>query len=207
MGGCRIAYVALGSLIVTASIDPLPAIAQQAGNRLLLRTGGPTASVRAIRFSPDSKHLYAAGIDKQIHRWKLRDRTGKFSPVHEQYIRWEISRAERGCIYAMDVDAGGNLAFGGYSTQGNSGDVVIYDLRQRAIDQVLPDTRPDTSDQPAMGHRHTVIAVSYSPNGKQLVTTSRDGETRLWTIADKGQNSQVLRRRKLEFGFPDGCFP
>jgi WD40 repeat protein len=38
---------------------------------LCLQTGGPTALVTALAFSPDGKTLYATGFDKVVRVWAL----------------------------------------------------------------------------------------------------------------------------------------
>ena len=150
---CLIFSIALG----------LPLPAQQAGNRMLLKTGGPTASVRSIRFSPDNQYLYAAGIDKQVHVWKLYDANNKLTPRKTQSYYWTLNRAERGCIYTMDVSRTGSIAFGGYSAYGNSGDILEFDGANRRLTGVLPRKRSNDLTVP----RTCLLYTSPSPRDQR----------------------------------------
>ena len=160
---------------------------------MLLKTGGPTASVRSIRFSPDNQYLYAAGIDKQVHVWKLYDANNKLTPRKTQSYYWTLNRAERGCIYTMDVSRTGSIAFGGYSAYGNSGDILEFDGANRRLTGVLPRKRSNDLTVPRTGHRTSVIEIAYSPNGESLVSMSRNGETRVWTGQGQARTSKMLR--------------
>lgn len=156
--------------------------AQQVGNRLLLTTRGPTGPVRALRFSPDSTRLYSGGLDKQVHVWKIDSTKQNVTASHTQYLRWEVGRADRGCIYSMDISSGGRLFFAGYSARGN-GYIAGYDPGDRMLIQSLPRS-PGTLKETDVRHRQPVIGLSFSPSGNRLVSTSRDGEMLLW---QKGQ--------------------
>ena len=51
---------------------------------LRVQAGGPTSEIFQLEFSPDGKTLYAAGRDKVIHVWTLREPSGDAGP-HFQY--------------------------------------------------------------------------------------------------------------------------
>ncbi len=191
MGVTRVVCFAFQMVLLATTL-----FGQQAGNRLLLETGGPVGTIHSLRFSPDSRRLYAAGIDKQVHVWNLKDHANELSPKHTQYLRWEVSRADRGCIYAMDIcPQGRRLAFGGYSSRGNSGDIVVYDPSTRNLNVVLPKSRSDDENrQEAKGHLAPIIAVSFAPGGKLLASMGIDGVTRVWGTMEQ---NRVLRTLKL----------
>ncbi len=98
--------------------------------RLRINTGGHTASVRALAFSPDSSRLYSAGLDKIVQIWNLktvtRDLTGNY--LRERTIRWEVARGLRGNIYAMAAaPSDGLLAWGGFGARTNTGLILLVD--------------------------------------------------------------------------------
>lgn len=182
-----------------------PVLGQQAGNRLMLETGGPVGTVRSLRFSSNSQRLYAAGIDQQVHVWDLYGGPdGKLAPQHIQYLRWEVSRADRGAIYATDICPRGRIAFGGYSGRGNSGDIVVYDAGMRFLNRVLPATRPGPQGVlAANGHLAPIIGVSFAPSGNRLASMDINGVTRVWGTEE--QNRQ-LRSLEIDSDFQSVAF-
>lgn len=190
----RFLQVALITIHLFSMVRVMPG--QEAGNHMLLTTGGHVGTVRALRFSPDSRRLFAGGIDKQVHVWDLYNpidvaKQRPLDPQHRHYLRWQVGRTTLGSIYAMDVSASGDPAFGGFSSFGHNGDIVIYDPARRAMIEALPRERPAQASQPKKGHRATVIGLSWSPTGRQLVSVSNDGEVRYWPD-DENRNSRLL---------------
>lgn len=155
--------------------------------RLMLNTGGPTAAVRALSFSPDSTRIYAGGLDKTVHVWGVRtaaraiQRTTVNTAVLVQTLHWEITRGPRGAIYTLAANpTNRELALAGYSARDATGDIVIYDTARQEVVRAL------------QGHRQAVTHLSYSPDGKRLASITRDGEVMVWS-QDSNWQSTVLR--------------
>lgn len=168
--------------IVVIALSPQRALCQNGPPRLVLNTGGPVATVRAIEFAPDSESFFAAGAGKVVQRWGLgKTRRGDgIQPTVIQHLRWEVARGNRGVIYALAIaPRGDRVAFGGFSTRDAGGDIVVYDSATGDLEKVLS------------GHRMTVTNLAFSPDGQQLVSASIDGELRLWSAP--GWQSRVLR--------------
>jgi WD40 repeat protein len=193
---------AVWALMLSCALLPTSAHAQPDSPRLMLNTGGPVGGLRAVAFSADGTQLYAAGAGKTVSVWNLIRQPQGVQAVPADPLRWEIARGMRGRIYTLDV-AGteGPLAIGGYSARGANGDLVLFDPRQRQIDDLLPVRRPDVPGPgPSPGHVQTVGSVDFSPDGRQLVSVSIDGEVRLWTLGDNPVSAILQQASGVEDG-------
>ncbi len=150
--------------------------------QLCLNIAGHTAAVTTMAFSPDSKLLYTAGLDKAVHVWKLPDRlAANNDPVgnavstehlwaDERTLRWSIGRGLRGSIYALAVSPkSGELAIGGYGARGTLGDIAILDPIQGTVVKV---------DE---GHRDSIMSLGFSASGKFMASLDRNGSLSLWS--------------------------
>ncbi len=162
-------------------------LAQQGRDaRIVLTTGGPTAAVRTLAFSSDSRYLYAAGADKAVEIWSLPE--GRAAAPDLKLIdhaRWPIARHDRGQIWTLSVNEAKSLiAFGGYGAQQISGDISIADSSHGRQLTILPPPLPDEDPMQRFvtGHLQTVNSVSFSPSGEWLASISLDGDIRLWSV-------------------------
>ncbi len=163
--------------------------------RIVLTTGGPTAAVRTLAFSSDSRHLYAAGADKAVEIWSLPEaRTAAPDLKLIDHARWPIARHDRGQIWTLSVNEAKSLiAFGGYGAQQISGDISIADSSHGRQLTILPPPLPgeDPMQRFVTGHLQTVNSISFSPNGEWLASISLDGDIRLWSAGNWG-SQQIL---------------
>jgi WD40 repeat protein len=155
--------------------------------RLVLSPGGPGGIVRALAFRADGTRFYSAGFDKAIQGWDLAaasrsiQREARTRALLVQTLRWEISRGLRGTINVLAASPeGAFLAVGGFSARDSTGDIVVFDARAARVERAL------------LGHRDAVVSLDFSPNGKAIVSVSRDGEIRVWS-ANNNWDSKVLR--------------
>jgi WD40 repeat protein len=168
----RLGLVAgLAFLVISASAFAQP---QREGKpRFALNTGGHTGMVRTVAFSPGSDRVYSGGDDKVAYGWEIRDRgrrIRRIDAVVAQSLRWQISRGLRGVIYALGASpTDRRLAIGGVSGADANGDIVIYDTAAGQVETFLD------------GHRQTITALEFSPDGSRLASMSADGELRIWT--------------------------
>lgn len=179
---CTIALLFLGCQQRNADAQP----PQDA--RIVLMTGGPTAAVRTLEFSADSRRLYAAGADKAVEIWSLNDARGHAPDLKlVDHARWPIARGDRGQIWTLAVnDARKLIAFGGYGAQQINGDISIADSIHGRQLTILPSVlaNEDPRGRFESGHLNTVTSVSFSPDGEWLASISLDGEIRLWSVAN-----------------------
>ena len=168
---------------------PKPSLAQQGRDaRIVLITGGPTAAVRTLAFSSDSRHLYAAGADKAVEIWSLPEGRAAAPDLKlVNHARWPIARHDRGQIWTLSVNEAKSLiAFGGYGAQQISGDISIAESGHGRQLTILPPPLPDEDPMQRFvtGHLQTVNSVSFSPNGEWLASISLDGDVRLWSVGN-----------------------
>jgi WD40 repeat protein len=170
-------------LIAVAQTAELPA--QDAGRgapegkpRLVLNTGGHTAQVRALAFSPDSQRLFSAGLDKIVMTWEVRERSrGRTSIDPDKPLHWELSRGMRGTI--MELAAPTNsaqrwLAIGGVSARGQGGDITVYDAAAGQVQRTVSELQGSL----ATG------GLAFSPDGTKLAAVSVLGDLWLWSVPE-----------------------
>ena len=62
-----------------------------------------------------------------------------------------------------------------------------------------------TYPQVLRGHEAGVMGVAFTPDGKHLVSTSRDGSVRVWPLGgSSGERSRILDRSEGTYAFPKG---
>lgn len=132
---------------------------------LILESGGHTAKVAALAFSPDGACLYSAGYDGSLRTWDLAN-GGTLAAVW----RGPDPEARPGRYYALAVAPGGDrLAAAGYLGEDAAAGLI---LERRLPDGKLLARR--------LGHANVVQALAYTPDGSLLVSGSEDGTVRLW---------------------------
>lgn len=138
---------------------------------LRINAGGHTGTVQDLVFTPDSKRLCSAGLDKSVLVWNLAalQRDLRRSFLRERTIRWQVARSLRGSIYALAVAPNdGLLAFGGYGAMGSLGEILLVDPVTGALVQVLD------------SHRQTVCDLAFSADGNSLASSDAAGQVTLW---------------------------
>ena len=154
-------------------------LAQEGEPILCLNDAGHTAGVRALAFSPDSKRLYSAGMDKVVYVWRLPElvpdtadgtKGAYVEPwSRESAIRWEIGRGLRGSIYSLALAPRGEvLAIGGYGARGTSGEIIRLDPRSGAF------------QPPCRGHLQSIAALAFSADGEWLASMDLAGQAMVW---------------------------
>lgn len=159
---------------------------------LMLDTGGHTALVKGLAWSPDAKLIFSSAEDKVIRVWDVE--TGKTVRT----IRGEVGTGPEGKLYAMAVSPDGKLlASGGWLTgsRAESDGVRIFDVASGRQLKLL------------LGHTNVVLGLAFSPDGKRLVSTSGDGIGIIWDVAT-GEKIRELKGHSGEvYGVaftPDG---
>ena len=163
---------------------------------LRLNTAGHTGTVEALAFTPDSRRLCSAGLDKVVQVWDLTAlRGGQFRNLRrdflrERTLRWQVARGPRGGIYALaTAPTDGLLAMGGYGAMGSTGEILLINPIEGTLVQVLE------------GHRQTVCTLAFAADGQTLVSVDVAGETRLWRRPD--WKSTVIYRNDVTNYGPD----
>ncbi len=142
---------------------------------LTINAHGHTAAVYALAFSPDSKRLYSAGLDKVVNVWNTAAavRDLRRTRLLERGIRWPVNRGLRGAIYALAVaPSDGLLAVGGYGASNELGELWLVDPVQGKLVKVL------------RGHRQSIASLAFSADGKWLASLDYAGRGLLWQRGD-----------------------
>ncbi|MCL4195834.1 MAG: hypothetical protein KJZ87_29120, partial [Thermoguttaceae bacterium] len=151
------------------------AVAIVADPQLQVNTGGHTAAVRAVDFSPDSARLFTGGLDKTVQVWNLTaiTRDLRVSVLRERTIRWQIGRGPRGSIHALAVaPSDGLVAIGGYGAMGSSGEILLVDSGNGRLARVL------------QSHERPISSLAFSADGNWLASADLGGKVVLWKQPD-----------------------
>lgn len=141
------------------------------GPFLRLETGGHTANVWDICFSPDGAELFAAGTDKVVRVWDAR------SGELRRTLRVPIGPGPQGRLYTVDISPDGRwAATAGYGV-GESVPIYILDTRTGEIAGL------------GLGHENVVFTLAFSADGKELASGGADRAIRIWRIDEAGRLS------------------
>lgn len=151
---------------------------------LQLNTGGHTATVQALAFSPDGSRLYSAGQDKVVHIWNTSSAVRDLRRTYllERTVRWQLGRALRGAIYALAVAPNdGLLAVGGYGASPQLGEIQLFEPGTGRLVKTL------------IGHRQAVNSLAFTQDGQRLVSLDLEGHARVWQRGEWNSTALVDR--------------
>ncbi|MGA7326066.1 MAG: caspase family protein [Rhodomicrobium sp.] len=154
--------------------------AAQAAERPILQidTGGHTAPIVGISFTADGNYLISASQDKVIRIWDWR--SGKTLRT----LRGESEAGRGGVLYRLALSPDGSLlaAAGilGITSAGESccGEIRLFALKTGQIRTVLT------------GHEGRVYGLAFSPDGKYLISGSKDKAAIIWDVS----KARLVRR-------------
>ncbi len=135
---------------------------------LTIDSGGHTAIVRTVFFTPDGRNLVSAGEDKVIRVWDV--------AIGEtvRTIRGQVGSGNEGKIYAAAISPGGEtLAVGGLSAGSEPGVVRLIDFQSGQVIGTL------------LGSKNVISSLAFSPDGRFLAAGSGDTIVRIWEVATK----------------------
>lgn len=167
-------------------------------SRKILR--GHTARVLSIAFSPDGKSLASSSDDRTVRRWSvsgelLETMEGLRAPA--QTIAFgaagrTLALASSSSVELRPVGGGKGTTLDKRATAvafDPSGKTLAigtgYDVELRSVDD-------DAWIRTLEGHSEPVASIVFSPDGKLLVSASRDGRARIWSLTT-GAELHVLR--------------
>lgn len=147
---------------------------------LVLDTGGHSAAVRRIAFTPDGQYLLTASADKTLRFWDLV--TGETVRT----FRPPIGLGSDGSLEALAVSPDGKrLAVGGVTLGPGRASVLVY----------LVDIATGKVERTVKGHKGGISALAFTLDSKRLVSASHDSTIRVYDVAT-GKQDQVLEGHK-----------
>ena len=158
----------------------VPSIAFTETPILTIETGGHKTTIRDVIFTSDGKYLISASEDKTIRVWDAK--TGEISRI----IRGQIGAGREGKIFAAALSPDDKwLAVGGNfpGTRSDRFAIRLIDFRQGEVRGLLK------------GHGNAIIDISFSHDGRYLVSGSLDKSARIWEVLSQ-KSLQVLKGHK-----------
>jgi WD40 repeat protein len=153
-----VAFNDMGTQLLTGSNDSTARTWDiKSGAEIQKFTGHAGSTIRRVAFHPDGKHALSAGRDNYVRMWNLE--TGNQVKKYKSSGKWADS-------LAITRD-GKYLAIAGTSESGR--EVYVYDIASG--DRLIECT----------GHTEGLTHVSFSPDGKRILSSSYDGTVRLWS--------------------------
>jgi hypothetical protein len=178
-----IAYEPKSKLVAVARIGEVEIYSAE--SQSLVRTiPGPAGAINAVAFSPDGRHLFAAGgavgMKGEVRQWKVSDGA---------LVR-TIS-GHNDAIYSLALSPDGKvLATGSYDQK-----IKLWNAESGEELRTLS------------GHNGCVYSLSFRPDGKILASASADRTVKLWEVesgARRDTLSQPLKEQYTVAFSPDG---
>ena len=135
---------------------------------LVLDTGGHTAAVRKVLFTPDGKKLISVSDDKTVRIWDVT------SGEPLRTFRLPTQKGPMGRIDAAALSPDGRTLAVGARPRGTGvgSQIYIIQFESGEVKQTFRDHRA----------RALVTSLAFSPDGGKLASGSRDGTARIWDV-------------------------
>jgi WD40 repeat protein len=180
--GDKVLWVAFspdGRLLASASADRTVKLWDLAAGNERFTLRGHANKVRSVAFSPDGQHLASGGEDKNVVVWEVgKGRQERTLPDHGGGVRRVAFSPDGKRLAAATTGARKVLT-------SESGEVKLWDLESGKAVQTMH------------GHPNAVSAVTFSPDGRRLVSAGEDPWIRLWEPVT-GQEVLRLDSRHLD---------
>ena len=217
------AYSPDGKRIVTAGEDGTVKVWDAATGQELLALKGHTAQVFGVAFSPDGRRIVTGSYDKTVKVWDAR--TGQevlalkghadhvpsvaFSPDGKRIVSGSADQTAK----VWDAEKRPGTPHPQYGRRSiiawRTAPTATTDRRPAAMTGRRRCGTPSTGQElfALKGHKDWVCSVAFSPDGKRIVTGSKDRTAKVWDAATgrevltlKGHTAEV---RGVAFS-PDG---
>ena len=146
---------------------------------MLINSGNHAGLIRDIIATEDGKYLITASEDKTIRVWDVKKR------IESRKILGIIGKGHIGEIYAMAISPDEN--FLAVSTVIVNNGIRIYDFNEGKLHKVLN-----------CAHLNTVCDLSFSQDGKFMVSASMDKTVKLWDVKNNFKDICTIVTHKEE---------
>ena len=152
----RMAVDSSGQRLATVDLSRMVRIIELEDGQVTesIKVAGPP---RSVAWRPGSTEVVVGGIDRAIRRWN--------STLEERPTPIGFSTEQT--VTALAVSPDGSII----ATGDSIGDIRLCTMDGTAI------------GPPRFGHLDTVTQLQFTPNGRWLISKSRDGTFRFWSIA------------------------
>ncbi len=162
---------------------------------------GHLDALTSIEFSPNNELVASSSNDGTVRLWK----TGDGSEVQQ------FSGHEAPVLSATFAPDGAQIASGGADRRVLLWSVEPNANRRQRVEDVVKQLRgesiPKQSFQSFEGHEGTVQEVSFSLDGKKIVSSANDNEVHVWSVPPKSklQPSNPVQRLRGHGGWIRAC--
>ena len=187
LGGCRLAVADIGR----EALDPI----------LRLDLPGHTSEVRSLAFFPTGQ-LVSGGRDKVAMIWDIRGVAAGVNArdigrkrLRDRVVRWQVARGTRGAIQAIAVSADPQplVAIAGSGAMGSTGEILVVDPADGTLVAVL-------GGGERTGHRGSVVALDFAPDGRWLFSADVDGQVFAWSREAEWRPVELAAREETRLG-------
>lgn len=149
-------------------------------NSQVENVGKTALKVNQLKVDKKNGTIYAGTEQGVLEAWE-KPYEVKESPIedimenwrNQSYFGYELGSFSINC---MDINSVGDvLAIGR-----DRGDVILWDIDKKELIRIIS------------GHQSTVTDIQFSPSGKLLLTTSRDGTAQIWDLNDSKKLPVIL---------------
>jgi WD40 repeat protein len=193
-----------GSIVVTGSNDGQARVWNTANGDTLTVLSGHGNFVDSVGITPDGMSVVTGSRDRTARTWTTSARLIAVHAGHTDSVtgalftpdgRRLVTGSADGTVRVWDAGTAPDLA------KANVARPSAPSLRSRSPDETVLATaegavvrlsKADGSTLELKGHEDLVTSVDFSPDGRRLVTASRDNDAMLWDVASGGRLA-VLR--------------
>jgi dipeptidyl aminopeptidase/acylaminoacyl peptidase len=193
-----------GLAAATAGTDGTGRVWDALGGTVRAILFGHTNWVDGVDFSPDAQSVVTASLDGSARTWAVNGRplavlTGHTGAVLDAHFSPDgtlvATAGEDGTVRIWDAETRGDLVRGDLEPPEPAAQEATSpagDASARIDGRVVLVERADGTTSELTGHKRLVTSVAFSPDGRRLVTASRDRDVILWDVAS-GKPLKVLR--------------
>ena len=220
-----VAFSPDGKRVAAAGSDHAIRVYNPETGKLEATLTGAKSPITSLAFFPDSNRLVSAGGDKVGVIWDVnKQKVIKELPGHESAIL-SVAVSDDGKLI-VSGGAVGDKTVRGFNLEGDKA-AWVYAARSsvcavairkgdRQVAVGLADgslvmldiTRATPKDQTQSAHIAGVACVAFSPDGNRLASVGGDGILRIWSVAENGALTSVVRfEGQVKAGSPGAFTP